>query len=109
MEIKTTSAQPNYFSTNLVDGKDAQDPAKVGGMFESIFYRMILDNVRKSSEEDDPFMEGHDSQQMRAMADDQMADRLGQQGLLGISKWIEEHSGSARQATGLVKGTEHGA
>lgn len=80
----------SYYSTKLLNSKQSQDPKVVGGLFEAIFYRQILHEVRQSSLSDG-LLEGGDSQQVKQMFHEELANHMGQLGHLGIQKMIEEH------------------
>lgn len=86
----SSKSSSSYYTQNLSSKEMKDDPKKLGGMFEAIFYRMIFDQVRKASLDEEMF-DSSALQQVRQMQDDEMAQVLGAQGHLGISDMITKY------------------
>ena len=81
----------SYHDASLLSSLDKSDPKKIGGLFEAMFYRMIFKEMRNSSL-GDPLASSFNSQQVREMHDDELANQLGAQGHLGVVKMIEDYT-----------------
>ncbi|SCA62600.1 hypothetical protein SCG7109_AB_00560 [Chlamydiales bacterium SCGC AG-110-M15] len=79
----------HFFSNDPLSGLDKTDPKVVGAKFESIFYRMILKQIRES-ELDDGLFTSNAMKTRKEMQDDELANVLGGAGHLGIMKMIED-------------------
>jgi flagellar protein FlgJ len=79
-----------------------KDPKKVAGMFEALFYRTMLRQVRESSM-GDPLFESSATKQAQEMMDDEMAVELGKKGDLGIANMMLEMIEKRESPTGLLK------
>ncbi len=96
--VTPTVTDTSIYSTSFM-GKDVRnDPKKLGGQFEAIFYRTMLKQMRDAQLEEDPFENGMGAGQIRTMMDDELANVLGQRGYLGIGDMIAKqqalHGGS---------------
>ncbi len=89
-----TTTPSSFYSTNI----SGKDPKAVAGQFESMFYRMMFEQMRM---EEDPLMEGSDGKQVQAMFHDEMANLLGSKGELGIADLVMQ---DMERRGGLVKG-----
>ena len=96
----------SFYSTTI----NEKDPKKLAGQFESIFYRMIFSEMRKSSAEDEVFGSS-EMQQVMGMFDDELSITLGEAGHLGFKDQIVDHMGkldpnlktNPTQTQGLLK------
>ncbi len=80
----------SFYGNGDFVGKGEKDPKKVAGMFEAIFYRMLLKQAREGSGIESIF----DSPQMRMvqeMRDDELAQHLGSKGELGVMQLVLDH------------------
>ena len=80
-----------YSSQSLAD----KDPKKIGGIFESMFYKTLLQEMRKGSF-GDALGESFEREQFQGMQDDQLAYNLGMQEKLGLSKLIQKQIALAK-------------
>ena len=79
----------SYYSKGVLQGKDRKNPKKVAGMFEAVFYRILLKGIRDSSLNETLF----DSQQMstyKEMKDDELSNHLGAMGHLGVVEMVTD-------------------
>ena len=83
---------------------DKKNPKAVAGQFESLFYRMMFEQLRMGLEED-PLMGNNEGQQIQAMFHDELANVMGAKGDLGIGdlmmKGMEREEKAVRG--GLIK------
>ena len=103
---KTEGVTSNYYMKGaLLSPKDKVDPKKVGVLFESLFYQMMLKEARNSKLEDSPF-DNKDSEFYKEMWDNELSMQLAERGELGIvdmvSNFIEEREGGASNL-GMLK------
>ena len=101
-------ADRGFYSNALVGVEGKKDPKKVAGLFEGIFYRMLFQQMRAEQEGGDPLFDSGQMRQVVQMHDDEMANKLGKMGQLGIRPVLEEHMrremGESSPLKGLVKG-----
>jgi len=83
------TGQAHFFSNDPLSGLDKSDPKVVGAKFESIFYRMILKQIRES-ELDEGLFTSNAMKTRKEMQDDELANTLGGAGHLGIMKMVED-------------------
>ena len=77
--------QASSFYGNNLNANNLKDPAEVGGSLEAMFYRLILKNMRESTLDEDPLLDGgFQSEQYREMQHNELAEMLGREGKLGI-------------------------
>ena len=79
-----------------------KDPKKVAGMFEALFYQMMLSQMREASF-GDPLFDSAATRQVQGMLDDEMANQLGQSGDLGIADMMMEMIEKQQTPSGLLK------
>lgn len=91
--METTSsavaADMSFYSNAALSGADRKSPEKVAGMFEAMFYRMLLQQARDSSLSDGLF-DSPEMKQIEGMFDDELAQYMGAQGHLGVADLINE-------------------
>ena len=78
-----TNSRHTSFYNQQLSVKDRKDPRKIGGSLESIFYRQIFKILRESAL-DEGLLDGFESQQLREMQHDELAEKVGHEGKLGI-------------------------
>ncbi len=108
MPHKGATASSYYSSQDLLSGAKKKDPKEVGQMFESMFYQMILKEMRQG-ELSKGLFDSSAMQMQQEMWDNELAQKLGQRGDLGIVRMVEEYierKTTASQPLGLLKGEE---
>jgi len=102
------NVQSSYFSGDLLQGSMKKDPKAVGQMMESMFYRMLLKQVREEKLGEDLF-ESHQSDQINEWQDEEMAHQLGAMGALGVAAIVEESLKKQEMAPqGILKAARGG-
>lgn len=96
----TVGKSSSYYSGESISAKD---PEKVAGMFEGMFYRMMLEQMRKSPWGEDPLFDSPQLKQVRSMQDDELAHHLGNMGHLGIKDLLLEDLAKKSPQGGLLK------
>jgi len=92
------SSSMSFYSNTLVSGADKKDPKKIAGMFEAMLYRMMLQEIR-STEEEDPIFGSTQMEQVKGMYDDELSLHLGQQGHLGMQEMISSTIEQAKKSS----------
>ena len=103
---KNESVTSSYYKQgDLLSAEDKKDPKKVGVLFESLFYQMMLKEGRNSKLEE-PLLDSQSSEYYKEMWDNELSMRLAERGDLGIAdmvaKFIEEREGGTSQI-GMLK------
>jgi len=96
----------NYYSSGSpLSADDKKDPRKVGVLFESLFYQMMLKEMRSSQLEESVF-DGPESKTYKEMWDNELALQLAERGELGVAdmvaQFIQERQGSTKEL-GMLK------
>jgi Rod binding domain-containing protein len=102
-----TKQTASFYGEKILNAKNKADPQKVGGQFEGIFYRMLLDQIQES-QEDDPIFGTSEISQSTGMFYDEIAMIMGDQKQLGIGDIIAKDvlknaSPEAQKQIGLLK------
>ncbi len=100
------SVSPSYYKKGeVLSEEDKKDPRKVGVLFESLFYQMMLKEMRSSKLEESP-LDSQDSEFYKEMWDNELSVKLAERGELGVAdmvaKFIEERNGPTEKI-GMLK------
>lgn len=98
--MHTAGIQGASFYQDPLQGE--QNPEKVAGMFEAMFYRMMLSQVRSASL-GDPLFSSSAVRQAEEMLHDEMANDMGKKGELGIANMMLDMVYKKQSPTGLLK------
>ena len=97
----------NLVSTQKLLKTGMNDPKKIGARFESIFYRILLEQFNESELAEDPLMSSFQGKQMKQMYNEEIATILGNKETLGFSKkineWMQKQNGNQTPIPGLIK------
>ena len=77
-----------FYTDSFSEAPARRDPDKVGGQFEAIFYRMLLEQARFNEEDNDPLFGSSQMSQAMTMFNDELANVMGSKGELGIGKML---------------------
>lgn len=109
MSVPQPAGIDSFTAFKGLEGADRKDPQKVGGLFEGIFFRMMLQQATDSSDED-PLFESTELQHVQQMFNDEIAQIMGAQGQLGIGDILEDEmkqknnaDSAATALSGLLK------
>lgn len=107
--IAATQQASFYSSNDLSSAQAKKDPNTIAGMFEAMFYRSILQQMRAAGIEDEVFGSG-EMQQMQGMFDDELAVHMGLSGHLGIKDIVLDQvkNQSAAAPADLLKQAAYG-
>lgn len=87
MESPTQLNAAQSMSFYEMNGADRNNPEKVAGKFEAMFYRILFKQMR-DGQLADPLLSSSSIKQMEEMRHDELAEHLGAMGHLGIKDLI---------------------
>lgn len=92
----------NYYDTQGIENAK-NDPKKLAGMFEAMFYRSMFEMMRENSIDEGGLLDSYQGKQTLSMQQEQLSEILGQSGQLGIGKLIQQEMDRHQDASGMLK------